>query len=120
MASQKASAKAGLDNGNTISATRHYVYDSTQRLCKTIEPETGATIEKWDDANNTVWRASGLNLTNSSTCDLASVPAANKVSYSYDARNRLTSTLYGDGSPGITRSYTPDGLPDTITSDGLT
>lgn len=36
----------------------------------------------------------------------------------YDTLNRLTSTTFGDASPAITRTYTPDGLPLTLTSNG--
>lgn len=32
-------------SGGGASATRSYVYDPYQRLCKTIEPESGATIQ---------------------------------------------------------------------------
>lgn len=100
-----------------VSATRSYVYDTNQRLCKTVEPEIGATIQTYDAANNTAWRATGLGLT-SLVCDRDSVPPGNKVSFGYDSRNRLTSTSFADGSPSITRSYTPDGLPLTIGDAG--
>jgi RHS repeat-associated protein len=102
------------------SVTRSYVYDANQRLCKTIEPETGATIEVHDAANNVIWRASGQNLMSTTSCDTASVPAASKIAYTYDARNRLTGTGFGDGSSSIGRSYTPDGLPEVVTSNGTT
>ena len=46
------------------------------------------------------------------------MPANKKVSFGYDTLNRLTSTTYSDASPGITRSYTPDGLPLVISSNG--
>jgi RHS repeat-associated protein len=104
-------------SGDNISATRSYVYDSNARLCKTIEPETGATVQAYDAANNTIWRASGLALP-STACDRTSVAAAKKISYTYDTLNRLTGTSYGDASPAITRTYTPDGLPLTNTSNG--
>jgi RHS repeat-associated protein len=105
-------------SGGGKTATRTYVYDGNERLCKTIEPETGATVQAYDAANNVLWRATGLTLT-SAVCDPASVPAARKVTYHYDARNRLDSTTFADGSPGITRTYTSDGQPDTITSNGV-
>jgi RHS repeat-associated protein len=104
-------------SGAGVSATRSYVYDPNERLCKTIEPETGATVQTYDAANNVSWRAAGLSLPSTTSCDTASVLAAKKITYGYDTRNRLTSTSYGDGSPAITRTYTKDGLPDTITSN---
>jgi RHS repeat-associated protein len=105
-------------SGNGVSATRTYVYDQYERLCKTIEPETGATIQNYDDANNVIWRATGLALTATDNCNINDVPASKKSSYTYDARNRLRDTTYGDGSPAIYRTYTADGLPNTVSSDG--
>jgi RHS repeat-associated protein len=100
------------------SVTRSYVYDGNQLLCKTVEPEIGATIQSLDAANNQSWSATGLSLTNTSSCDWASVPATSITSFGYDARNRLLSTTFGDGSPSITRSYWADGLPETVASNG--
>lgn len=105
--------------GAAPSATRSYVYDAHQRLCKTVEPETGATIQAWD-RDVVKWRASGLGLTNPNTCDDTSVPAASMVSYGYDGRDRLKTTTYGDGSPGIVRSYELDGRPLQVSSGGST
>jgi RHS repeat-associated protein len=109
--------RSGTINGIAATATRSYVYDSNQRLCKNIEPETGATLQDYDLANNTTWRASGTTLT-SLNCDRPSVPAASKVSYTYDSLNRLTNTSYADGSPAISRTYTPDSLPLTVSTNG--
>lgn len=106
-------------SGGGKSVTRSYVYDGWQRLCKTIEPETGATVQYLDAANNVLWRASGLSLTNGNACDHAAVPPERKVSFSYDARHRLLNTTYGDGTPQITRTYTPDGMPETVGNNGL-
>lgn len=104
-------------SGDGKSATRRYVYDQYQRLCKTIEPETGATVQDYDLANNVAWRATGLSLLSPLTCDTTSVTAAQKMSFSYDARNRLLNTTFGDSSPTITRTYTDDGLPYTVSAD---
>lgn len=105
--------------GNGKSAVRSYVYDRYERLCKTIEPETGATIQDYDGAGNVAWRANGMTLL-SASCDNAAgiVPDARKTSFKYDTRNRLATTTYGDGSPSIARTYTLDGLPATVTSNG--
>lgn len=112
--------RSGTYGGTPVSATRRYVYDDFQRLCKTIEPEVGATVQQLDSGNNVTWRATGLALSNPATCDKASVPETAKVAYTYDARYRVTGTGFGDGSPSIGRSYTPDGLPLTVVSNGST
>lgn len=103
-------------HGGNRSVTRSYVYDTHERLCKTTEPETGATFQSYDAANNVLWRANGTDLSSAAACDLASVPASRKTSHVYDLRNRLTGTTFGDGSPGIDRTWTPDGLPATVNS----
>lgn len=109
-------SRGGLYGGAAQQATRAYVYDEYHRLCKTVEPETGATIKQYDTAGNMAWRASGLNLPGSATCDQGSVPPSRMVAFTYDARDRLKDTSYGDGSPGVARTYTPDGLLATIVS----
>jgi RHS repeat-associated protein len=100
------------------STTRSYVYDSKQRLCKLIERETGATVLDYDAAGNIAWKAGGLDLPSTTSCDTASVPAARKAVFGYDAQNRLLSTTFGDGSPTVSQTYTPDGLIATATSAG--
>jgi len=90
-------------SGTGKSATRSYVYDANERLCKTIEPETGATVQNYDGANNLWWRASGLALPSLNSCDTDSVAAAKKIIYGYDTLNRLLTTTYADASPGIGR-----------------
>jgi YD repeat-containing protein len=106
-------------SGDGASATRRYVYDQFERLCKTIEPETGGETVDYDGANNIRWRAPGLALT-SPVCDRASVAGAAKISFIYDPMNRVKSTTYGDGASAISRTYTPDGLPFEVTSGGAT
>lgn len=107
-------------SGAGKSVTRRYVYNAAELLCKTIEPETGATVQEYDAANNVLWRATGLTLTSPTSCDTstASASTARKTSFGYDTRNRLTSTSFGDGSAGISRTYTPDSLPSTVVSGG--
>lgn len=103
-----------MRSGAGGAVTRSYVYDSHERLCKTIEPETGATLQAYDDADNVVSRATGTNLSTAKACDVATVPASRLTTHQYDTRNRLIDTFFGDGSPAINRTYTPDGLPLTV------
>ncbi|NGZ84742.1 hypothetical protein [Duganella aceris] len=41
-----------------------------------------------------------------------------KITYGYDARNRLKTTTYGDASPAISRIFFDDGLPAKVSSNG--
>ncbi|WP_374437623.1 BPSL0067 family protein [Inhella sp.] len=106
--------------GGGLSATRSYVYDNFHRLCKTVEPETGATVQDYDAAGNVAWRAPGQALAGTSSCDLGSVSPSAVISFGYDARNRLKTTSYADGSPAVTRNYESDGLLRSIESGGVT
>jgi len=106
--------------GYASSVTRRYVYDAGQRLCKTVEPEVGSTVQIYDAAGNVQWKAPGQALPDPNACNDASVAASAKLTYGYDNLNRLTSVGYGDASPGVTRTYTPDGLLATVTSNGST
>lgn len=107
------------NEGRSKSLTRSYVYNAYMELCKTIEPESGATVMSYDAASNLSWRATGLVLPSTTSCDTgASTIAARKTSFGYDTRNRLKTTTFADSSPSISRTYTTDGLPDTISSGG--
>ena len=100
---------------SSLAVMRRYEYDVQQRLCKSIEPETAATVLEYDAASNVAWSAGGLNLP-SSECDTTAVPAAVKVTRTYDARNRLSTMLFSDGDGSQSWAYTPDGLPALITT----
>jgi len=111
--------RSGGVGGNSVSVTRSYVYDAKQRLCKTVEPETGATIQDYDTAGNIAWRAPGVAFTVLGSCDQDRVPASARIRHEHDEVNQLTFTEFGDGSPAITRSYWPDGKLKTVgTSKG--
>lgn len=98
-----------------LSQTRSYVYNAAQELCKTIEPETGATVMHYDGAGNLDWSAAGLNLTSTTSCqDTDASIAARKVTRTYDARNRLKTLNFPDTKGNQTWTYFPDGLPASI------
>ena len=107
--------RSGILDGATVSATRSYVYDGYHRLCKRIDPESGATVMGYDAAANIAWQAEGLALPDTAACNQGSVGATAKANFGYDARNRLLTTSYGDGTTlGTTRTLTGDGLPATV------
>ncbi len=81
----------------SVSMTRTYVYDEYQRLCKTINPESGATVIAYDPAGNIDWTAEGTTFTNL-TCDSASVPSR---------RGPRDHTISGIGWSGSARRLVP-------------
>ncbi|MBB3815128.1 YD repeat-containing protein [Xanthomonas arboricola] len=97
--------------------TRTYAYNSNQELCRTIEPETGATLTGYDGAGNVRWSAAGLPM--DIGCDAngtSATIAARRVDRGYDARNRVTSMNFPDGNGNQRFSYWPDGLTKQITT----
>lgn len=99
------------------SLTRRYVYDGYQQLCKTIEPETGATVQDYDAAGNVLWSAAGTGLTSTTDCNRSEALASGRaVKRSYDAANRLSTLIFPDGRGNQNWSYAPDGLPAEIST----
>jgi RHS repeat-associated protein len=105
---------------SAVSQSRHYVYDGNAQLCKTVEPETGATVMGYDNAGNLAWSAAGLDRNTYGdiyTCHHTEAwSSGRRVSRTYDARNRLATLSFPDTRGNQTWSYTPDGLPATITA----
>ncbi len=103
--------------GAAPTATRSYAYDTYERLCKTVEPESGATLQGYDLADNVTWRATGQ----SGALACGGAVAAQRATMTYDGRNRLLSTSYADGvTQGTTQTWTQDGKLKTATSFGST
>ncbi|HGM7333939.1 TPA: wall-associated protein [Stenotrophomonas maltophilia] len=101
----------------SLGVTRAYSYNAAQELCRTVEPETGATLAGYDGAGNVAWSASGL--PSSTGCEpdgnSASV-APRRVSRSYDARNRLLALSFPDGNGDQIWSYIADGKVAQVTT----
>ena len=97
---------------------RHYVYQSDQQLCKVIEPETGATVLGYDWGGNLTHSAAGLyGYEDINSCNHPQAWASDRVVVrTYDARNRLKTLAFPDGLGNQAWTYTPDGLPATITT----
>src|SRR3546814_523013 len=97
-----------------VAITRSMVYDNYQQLCKTIAPETAATVMGYDAAGNLIWSAGGQSLPGLGSCNAGDVPFEAKVLRSYDVRNRVESLSFPDGRGDQDWFYTPDGLPEAI------
>jgi RHS repeat-associated protein len=106
-----------------LSATRRFVYDPQQRLCKTIEPDAGIAIMNYDAAGNLAWRASGqAAFTSTSDCQRTSVASADQSVHAYDARNRLLWINHPSGTSDVSYGYAADGamLTASVSQTGNT
>jgi RHS repeat-associated protein len=113
--------RSGYSQSGYLSATRRFVYDGYQRLCKRVDPESGATLMDYDAAGNLAWTARSTSLTSSATCQTASVPSHTRSTRSYDARNRLAGIIHPAGTPSESYSHFADGaLSTATTTDGGT
>jgi YD repeat-containing protein len=107
---------------STVALTRQYVYGALHRLCKTIEPETGATVLGYDEAGNLDWSTAGMSLTDPNNCNQSEAYASGRrVQRSYDAMNRLIGLAFPDGNGNQSWAYWPDGLVRQIVTanDGI-
>ncbi|MDZ4116997.1 MAG: RHS repeat-associated core domain-containing protein [Xanthomonadaceae bacterium] len=96
--------RSGLYSGLPVSATRSYVYDGFERLCKRVDPEAGGTLFEYDDVGNLIGSAEGQ----SSSLGCNAIPAAARISRSYDVRNRLLSVA-APNAPATIYTYAADG-----------
>jgi RHS repeat-associated protein len=109
-------ARSGMYNGSQLSATRRYVYDGYQQLCKTLNPESGATVMEYDAAGNLAWSASGQPFPSLVGCDRELVAADQMSVRSYDARNRVRQVTTPGNVADIATDYAPDGLVSRLTA----
>lgn len=104
-------------SGGGSNVTRSYAYNGYQELCRTIEPETGATLFGYDNAGNLTWSAAGVaNAQACSALGTESAIAVRKVSRTYDLRNRLTNLAFPDGNGNQSLTYYDDGLTKQVTT----
>lgn len=94
----------------SVAVVRQYAFDANQRLCRSIEPESGATLYGYDAGGNLSWSAAGLPA--GTACSASGQEAnivARKVQRSYDARNRIGSLAFADGFGDTVYAYHPNG-----------
>ena len=114
-------SRSGYWSGTYPSATRHFVYNAQQRLCKRVDPESGATLVDYDAAGNLLWSARSTSLTSTSACQTKSVPTYTRSTRTWDARNRLSGIVHPAGTANESYSYFADGaLKTASTTDGGT
>lgn len=111
--------RSGTFAGSALQATRSYVYDPSERLCKSVNPESGVTVFEYDAAGNIAWDAKGTIYTGLSeqSCVVDrqhiinnNVPRAVRT---YDAMNNQVHVATPGGLSDITTTYELDGLVKT-------
>ena len=101
----------------SIDVRHSYVYDANQRLCKTTEPETGATVMGYDAAGNLIWSAAGTGLMDATQCNTnEGYASGRRVDRTYDNRNRLTDLVFPDSNGNQHWTYTADSKPAQVTT----
>lgn len=102
----------------SVSVKRLYAYDTQQQLCKSVEPESGATFLAYDPAGNLAWSAAGIDSPIELGCDAASGYASGRrVDRVYDARNRITHLTFPDGNGNQSWAYTAMGKPLKVVTE---
>jgi RHS repeat-associated protein len=99
-----------------VSETRSYVYDANHRLCKTINPESGASVVQYGVDGNIAWTAEGQALPSTTACDQDQVPVSARITREYDELNRVTAVRTPDGSADVLTEYYPDGAVKKLTA----
>lgn len=97
------------------SVTKTLTYDGENRLCRTMEPESGSEIMAYDNADNIAWSVSGASIIGDG-CGQDQVADALKTQRGYDAMNRVTAMVYPSGTEPSTFTYDPRGNPATATA----
>ena len=113
----KPTAITRRNSSSSVALTRSYVYNPAQLLCKSVEPETGATIMDYDAAGNLLWSKSGATQAGTTTCNATDIPVAQRTARTYDGRNRLGTLTFPDGLGNQSWTYTKDGLAASITTN---
>jgi RHS repeat-associated protein len=112
--------RSGTYAGSPLSAVRRYVYDAYQRLCQTIEPESGTTIVAYTADDLLDWSADGQTSSglNQASCisDRAQILSSQKIRRTHDPRHRELTRSTDSGVENVTTTYYADGQVNTVTA----
>lgn len=104
----RAITQSGLYGTQSLNVRKTLIYDGYHRLCRTTEPESGSEVMAYDAANNLLWSASGVTLTDpqsTTDCGQTQVATAGRTTRTYDAMNRVTHLTPPAGTQSTTYSY---------------
>jgi RHS repeat-associated protein len=102
---------------SSLAIARNYAYNGREELCRAQEPETNATLMGYDGGGNLKWSSAGLAQgTNCEESGTSAAVAARRVDRTYDGRNRLLTLMFPNGAGNQVWTYTPDGLPASVSA----
>ncbi|MBK8069011.1 MAG: RHS repeat-associated core domain-containing protein [Rhodanobacteraceae bacterium] len=105
-----------IQQNESLSQTRRFVYDAQQRLCKIIEPDAGVSIFQYDAKGRLNWHALGQNsLDSTSDCQQGNVPVGERTTQHYDARDRTLAIDYPSPTDDVGFTWAADGTQLTAT-----
>lgn len=93
-------SQSGSYGGGTLGFTRDFNFDTNQRPCRRIDPESGSTVWGYDTASRVAWEARGQS---GSGC-LGSTPSG-ATTFTYDLRGRLKVINHPGTADDVTRNY---------------
>ncbi len=108
--------RASLSNGGD-GVSRSYAYDSYQRLCQRVEPESGTTLFNYDAVGNLLWSATGPSIVNTNVC--TKILPLDRVTRTYDPLNRVISVDVPNSVNDLSYSYFPGGLIQRVSNGGV-
>jgi RHS repeat-associated protein len=107
--------RSGTWSGASVNAVRRYVYDTNQRLCLTLEPESGMSVQDYDAVGNVSWSITGRTAVDSVCVNERarvlsdSVISEIRTQRTYDELNRLKLVNVPNSANDPTYDYFADG-----------
>ncbi|WP_444995283.1 RHS repeat domain-containing protein [Aliikangiella sp. IMCC44359] len=109
----------GKNGVGTLSQTESYIYNTYHQLCKTTRNDVGDSAVSVNVFGEVLWQAQGVGGSRT-TCDLESVGASEKVSFTYDNLGDTHTINYPDSTPDLTYEYDAQGNLLSLASGGVT
>lgn len=91
---------SATQSGGGVSVTRTYLYDTYQRPCGQVDPESALTVRGFDDASQVVWEASGQP---GSAC--VTIAPSEATHFEYHPRGNKKKDRYPSGLDDVTYGY---------------
>ena len=92
---------SATQSGGGLSFTQTWAYDTRERVCRHVTPETGATLYLYNAAN----QVSALSRGEAAGAACGSLTTAARINYVYDTLGRVSAINYPSGTASTSLSY---------------